>query len=95
MAWALVKPWNNEIVRYHKRKYDLLKQNFETKELISKKSISKFKDGDYITVVYRKTYQKWFTCEISGRRYKDTVNEINEVTYILKEINIQFAKNAS
>lgn len=26
----------------------------------------------------------------TGRFYKDTVNEVNEVTYILKEINIQF-----
>lgn len=92
MTWALVKPWNNEIIKFHNRKYDLLKWNFETKEPISKKTISKFKDGDSITVIYRKTYQKWFTCKNTRRHYKDTVNEVNEVTYILKEINIQFTK---
>lgn len=90
MAWALVKPWNNKIVKYANRKYDLLKWNFETKEPISKKTIKKYKDGDPITVIYRRTYEKWFTCEKTGRFYKDTVNEVNEVTYILKEINIQF-----
>lgn len=89
--WALVKHWkNNEIVRSAKTKYELLKWGIETKESISKKTVKNFKDGDKITVIYRKRYEKWQQSEIDGRYYKDWVNEVNEATYTLKEYSISF-----
>lgn len=90
MAWALVKPWNNKIVKSASRKYNLLRFGFETKDVISKRTIKNYKDGDPITVIYRKRYEKWFRHSDTGHTYKDYFNETNEVTYILKEINVEF-----
>lgn len=89
MAWALVRG-NNKIFRQHNRKYDLLKWGIETKEPISKRTIKNYKDGDKITVIFRKRYEKWFTCQSTGRYYKDWVEEVNEVVYTLREFTIQF-----
>ncbi|MGG4434507.1 hypothetical protein AAXE64_08095 [Priestia megaterium] len=90
MAWALVKHWNNNsIFKQAPRKYDLLKW-METKEHISKKTIKNFQDGDKITVIFRKSYMKWFRSEDTGRLYQDRVDEANEVTYTLREVETVF-----
>ncbi|MCK1999834.1 hypothetical protein MZM54_00370 [[Brevibacterium] frigoritolerans] len=90
MAWALVKPWNNRIVKSARHKYNLLRFDFETKDVISKRTIKNYKDGDPITVIYRKRYEKWFINSVTGHTYKDYFTETNEVTYILKEIKVGF-----
>ena len=85
MAWALIKK-NGRVFRQHARKYDLLKWEVETKEIITKKTIGKYKSGDQITVIFRNSYMKWFS---NNRRLsKEMVNEVNEVVYKLQEIEV-------
>lgn len=89
MAWALVKPWaNNSILFKAERKYNLLK-SLETKEHITKKTVKQYKDGDKITVIYRKKFQTWKT-DNRGHLYKEWVESVEERTYVLKEFTIQF-----
>ena len=93
MPWALVKHWkNNEIVRKADTKYELLKWGIETKEPINKKTIARYKDGDFITVIYRKEYEKWQQSELTGRYYKEPFQEVNEVIYTLRYFEIQFGQ---
>lgn len=86
MAWELVKNRKRpSIYKIDEKKYNLLKQ-VETKEPISRRTVGQYKDGDLITVIFRKTYKKWFHNKETGRIYQESVNEISEVVYTLKQI---------
>lgn len=86
MAWALMKVGKRpSFYKIDENKYSLLKQ-IETKEPVSRRTVGQYKDGDLITVIFRKTYKKWFHNKETGRIYQETVNEISEAVYTLKKI---------
>lgn len=93
MTWALVSPNDKtKIFKTSKHKYDLLKFEVQLKEPVSKKTIKQIKEGDIVTVVFSKTYEKWMTSD-KGRYYKDTVTETNERQYMLVRIGTLDEKN--
>lgn len=87
MTWALVNPnRRSQIFKTAKNKYDLLKWGVELKTPVSKKTIKNYKEGDLVTVIFRKTFEKWFTDPKTRRYYKDTVTEESEKQYLLVRI---------
>ncbi|WP_442637710.1 hypothetical protein [Rossellomorea marisflavi] len=86
MAWVLVRSGKRDsIYKIGDTKYGLLRQ-VEIKEPLSRRNVRKYSHGDLITVIFRKTYKKWFQNKETGRVYQETVNEVSEAVYTLKQI---------
>ncbi|PJZ19823.1 hypothetical protein CEW46_21270 [Bacillus cereus] len=99
MAWALINPRNNRVFKQSRDKYSLLKWGVQIKEHVSKRTLSKFKEGDTVTVVFTNTYMKWFSDGhkrgLPRNLYQDQVTEVEERQYVLREIITKCVKGGT